>query len=64
MMDYKCRDCGKERDASYDEVLFNMIKCPQCGGICDPTEKTLRVRHITKIRIGEKGPYTTRACKI
>jgi hypothetical protein len=64
MKDYKCRDCGTERDASWDEVFWNMIKCFACGGICDPTEKTWRRRLAAKKVIGSKGAYTNRSCVI
>jgi DNA-directed RNA polymerase subunit RPC12/RpoP len=39
---YKCRDCGEEREPTFKETEFlRRVTCYKCGGTCDPTEATL-----------------------
>ncbi|MDQ3332280.1 MAG: hypothetical protein M3552_16790 [Planctomycetota bacterium] len=41
---YHCRDCGKSTPEDRTEIEREQgasVKCPVCGGICDPSEQTL-----------------------
>lgn len=47
MRAYYCRDCGRESNDHRSPIgrFFGLsLRCLHCGGICDPSEATIRKR--------------------